>query len=101
MVGVHNDRQIVGWQPAGLCDLSADLLRRRVRPFPRYKIRQVSVGGKPVQLVVVEAGLDRPYRADGVTVVRSHGTTRDAESQEIRAIAAGGSASTDLLSLLR
>jgi hypothetical protein len=90
MVGVDNEGRVVGWHPAGLRDQVADLLRSHVRPFPPYAIRQVTVGRKPIQLVVVGAGQDRPYRADGVVVLRSHGTTRDAESDEIRAIVARG-----------
>jgi len=86
LVGVSDEGKAVGWSVAKPRDVIADILRSRVHPFPSYSTRAVKVDGKPIHAVVVDAGVDRPYRADRVVTIRAHATTRDAESAEIRAI---------------
>jgi hypothetical protein len=86
LLGVNDDGKPVGWSPAKPRDVVADILRNRVRPFPNYQVRSLKVDKKPIHAVVVEVGLDRPYRADDVVTIRADATTRDAESIEIRAM---------------
>ena len=88
--GVTNDAQVVG---AGrdLRDSVDDAIRQRVRPQPPSRWRSLRLQQKPVQALVVDAGADRPYRADKIVWIRVHATTREAEADEIRSIAGADS----------
>ncbi|MGC2356245.1 MAG: ATP-binding protein [Candidatus Acidiferrum sp.] len=61
-VGVENDGQIVGCPGTNVKDSLTSILRDRCEPPIEFSVTEAMVAGKPVYIVVVLEGKDKPYQ---------------------------------------
>ncbi len=61
-VGVENDGQIIGCPGTNLKDTLTSVLRDRCEPALQFEITEAMVGGKPVYIIAVPEGKDKPYQ---------------------------------------
>jgi len=103
LIGVADDAEVVGYPPAefsrvNVADQITQVLADRVAPRPPYDYERVEVRGKPVWVVRVRRGGDRPYEISDVPYVRDNAISRAAKRDEqLRLL----SPSPDPLSALR
>ncbi len=84
LLGVADDATVVGFDPLKMKDTVASIVRANVSEYIEPSITQVSVDGKPVQVIQVPKGERPPYEANGRVMVRAGATDRVATPEEIR-----------------
>jgi hypothetical protein len=89
LVGVADDRTIIGWDPPDAFDQITTIVRALVKEYVAVQVDRVTVEDKPVQIVIVPAGAaaEKPYRCDDVIMVRANATTGKATTWEIQRLA--------------
>jgi hypothetical protein len=90
LIGVTDGMNVVGWDRANAKDQIVDIIRSLTSGPIDFEIEKTAYNGKPVWVVTVPAGDPelRPYRCSGRVMIRTHGSTREAETHEIRRLAA-------------
>jgi hypothetical protein len=86
-IGVSDHGEIVG-ADARIRRGVDDALAERVTPRAPYRWRALRLRGRPIQVLVVASAGTAVYRADRIVWTRVQATTREAEGDEIRHLAA-------------
>jgi hypothetical protein len=84
LVDVNNRAQVVGFDRDGLADTITQVIRANVFEYIPVQTTRVEIDGKPVWLVRVPDGSDKPYRCRDRIVFRAGATDRAATTTEIR-----------------
>ncbi len=89
LIGVGDEGEIQGFAGTKVRDQITDIVRANIDPSPTLTLRSLRVDRKPIYVVSVLPGGDRPYRCRGRVMVRLQATTREASAAEIREIVNG------------
>ncbi len=84
LLGVNDEAEIVGFDRKGFFDTITQIIRGNVFEYVSVQARKVDIDGKPVWLVEVPDGSDKPYRCRDRILVRAGATDRAATTTEIR-----------------
>lgn len=84
MVGVDDEGNVVGCDSREARDAITDVIRNLVDPTPPFTIGRRMLKGKPLLVLAIPWGADRPYRAKRIVTIRVQATTRDAVASEVR-----------------
>lgn len=89
LIGVTDDMTVVGWDRGNTKDQIVDIVRSLTSGPIDLDIEKTAHDGKPVWVVTVPPGDPelKPYRCAGRVMIRTHGSTREAETHEIRRLA--------------
>lgn len=95
-IGPNDRRGAVGvTDPDGVARDLRRMAQAETAPVVPFTIEQVPVKGKPVVVVTVEPGREKPYvLAPGSILVRDHGESRVATREEIVALVQGAAIAT-------
>jgi hypothetical protein len=90
LIGVTDDMTVVGWDRGNAKDQIVDIIRSLTSGPIDLEIEKAAFDSKPVWVVTVPPGDPelRPYRCAGRVMIRTHGSTREAETHEIRRLVA-------------
>ncbi|TME44983.1 MAG: ATP-binding protein [Chloroflexi bacterium] len=90
LVGVADDMTVVGWDRRNAKDQIVDIIRSLTSGPIDLVIEKAAHDGKPVWVVTVPPGDPelKPFRSSGRVMIRTHGSTREAETHEIRRLTA-------------
>jgi predicted HTH transcriptional regulator len=96
LIGVTNDRKIVGYEPPGTVDLQdyvRDVLRSQVDPIPPFAAEMLPADGHMIGVVRVPESSDQPHvTREGVVYQRTQGGKEPVkEARDIIALARRGS----------
>jgi hypothetical protein len=81
-VGIRDDATVAGFSAKKVPDTVTSIVRANVVEFLEVETRLVEIDGKPVWIVSVPSGSDKPYRCKGKVLVRAGGTDRLATTIE-------------------
>jgi hypothetical protein len=84
LLGVNDQAEIVGFDRKGLVDTITQVIRANVAEYIAVQTSRVEIDGKPVWVVEIPDGSDKPYRCKDRIVVRAGATDRAATTTEIR-----------------
>jgi hypothetical protein len=88
LLGINDAAEIVGFQRQGLVDTIMQIVRANVVEYVAVGVSRVEVDGKPVWIVEVPDGNDKPYRCRDRVLVRAGATDRAATTAELRRLSA-------------
>ncbi len=81
-LGIRDDATVAGFSDKKVPDTVTNIVRDNVVEFLEVGTRLVEIDGKPVWIVSVPSGPDKPYRCKGKVMVRAGGTDRLATTFE-------------------
>lgn len=81
-LGIRDDATIAGFSDKKVPDTVTNIVRANVVEFLEVGTTLVEIDGKPVWIVRVPSGSDKPYRCKGKVMVRAGGTDRLATTFE-------------------
>jgi hypothetical protein len=87
-LGIRDDATVAGFSDKKVPDTVTSIVRANVVEFLEVGTTRVEIDGKPVWIVSVPSGSDKPYRCKGKVMVRAGGTDRLATTFEHRRLSA-------------
>jgi len=81
-LGIRDDATVAGFSANKVPDTVTNIVRGNVVEFLEVETRLVEIDGKPIWIVSVPSGSNKPYRCKGRVMVRAGGTDRLATTFE-------------------
>jgi hypothetical protein len=87
LLGVDDGGHPVGYPadsktPIKVADQVTHVIRDEVEPVPEYEIERLEFDSRPLWIIRVRQGTQRPYEVQDIAYVRDHGTSRPATRDE-------------------
>jgi hypothetical protein len=83
LVGVNDEAEVIGCDTIKVKEKITQLTDYHCKPVPPFKVDSISLSDKPVIVITVPEGSDRPYLVNGKVYVRSGATKRPATRYEL------------------